>query len=96
MPNQVLVFHQAESCGHCKEYLPRFRKLAAPYKDRVDIRSINLNRADKATQDAGVKFKIRAVPTTIVLGASDKVLRRKEGNIPDAEIAKLLALASGA
>jgi thiol-disulfide isomerase/thioredoxin len=95
MPNQVLVFHQAASCVHCKEYLPRFRKLAEPYRRKVDVRSLNLDRADKATQDAGVKFKIHAVPTTIVLGASERVLRRKEGNLSDVEIAKLLAFAAG-
>ncbi len=95
MANQVLVFHQGASCIHCKEYLPRFRKLAAPYKTRADIRSLDLNRADRAIQDVGVKFKIRAVPTTIVLGANDRVLRRKEGNIADAEIVKLLEFAAG-
>jgi len=95
MANQVLVFHQAESCGHCKEYLPRFRKLAAPYRGKLDIRSLNLNRSDKAIQDAGVKFKITGVPTTIVLGENDRVLRRAVGNLPDAQIAKLLAFADG-
>ncbi len=95
MANQVLVFHQAESCGHCQEYLPRFKRAALPYKDKLQIRSINLNRADRAIQDAGQKFKIRAVPTTIVIGENDRVLRRAEGNIPDAQIAKLLKLAAG-
>lgn len=95
MPNSVLVFHQGDSCPACREYLPRFRNLALPYKSRIDIRSINLNKADKAVQDAGQKFKITAVPTTLVLGDGDKVLRKKIGNIDNAAIAKLLAFANG-
>ena len=95
MANQVLVFHQGDTCPACKEYLPRFRKLAEPYKGKVEIRQVNLNRADKAIQDAGQKFKIASVPTTLVLGANDKVLRKAIGNIENAQIAKLLAFAAG-
>ena len=95
MANSVLVFHQGETCPACKEYLPRFRKLAEPYKSKIDIRSINLNKADKAVQDAGQKFKIAAVPTTLVLGANDKVLRKAIGNVDNVKIAKLLAFANG-
>ena len=95
MANQVLVFHQAASCGHCKEYLPRFRRLALPYKDKLAIRSVNLDRSVKADQDAAQKFKVTGVPTTIVLGENDRVLRRAVGNLPDAQIAKLLAFAGG-
>jgi thiol-disulfide isomerase/thioredoxin len=93
MANSVLVFHQGETCPACKEYLPRFRKLAEPYKSKIDIRSINLNKADKAVQDAGQKFKIAAVPTTLVLDANDKVLRKAVGNVDNVAIAKLLAFA---
>jgi thiol-disulfide isomerase/thioredoxin len=96
MATSVLVFHQGETCPACKEYLPRFRKQAEPYRTRLDIRSINLNKADKAVQDAGQKFKITSVPTTIVLGAKDKVLRKAIGNIDDKKIAALLAFADGA
>jgi thiol-disulfide isomerase/thioredoxin len=95
MANSVLVFHQGETCPACKEYLPRFRRLAEPYKSKLDIRSINLNKADKAIQDAGQKFAIKAVPTTIVLGANDKVLRKRVGNFSDDVIANLLAFAAG-
>jgi thiol-disulfide isomerase/thioredoxin len=95
MANQVLVFHQVASCGHCREYMPRFRKLALSYKGKLEIRSLDLNRADKSIQDAAQKFKIAGVPTTIVLGENDRVLRRAVGNLPDAQIAKLLALADG-
>jgi thiol-disulfide isomerase/thioredoxin len=95
MANSVLVFHQGETCSACSEYLPRFRKLAEPYKSKIDIRSINLNKSDKLVQDAGQKFKIKSVPTTIVIGADDKVLRKVIGNIDNASIAKLLAFAAG-
>jgi len=95
MPTTVLVFHQGETCPACKEYLPRFRKLAEPYKSKIGIRSINLNKVDKTVQDAGQKFKIAAVPTTLVIGNGDKVLRKAIGNIDNAKIAKLLAFADG-
>ena len=95
MPNRVIVFHQSRSCSHCKEYLPRFKKAILPYKGKLDIRSIDLDKADKANQDAAVTLKIRSVPTTLVLGNNDKVLKRKESGISDAEIAKLLKFAAG-
>ena len=95
MPNRVIVFHQSRSCSHCKEYLPRFKKAILPYKGKLDIRSIDLDKSDKTNQDAAVALKIHAVPTTLVLGNNDKVLKRKEGGISDAEIAKLLKFASG-
>ena len=95
MANRVIVFHQSRSCSHCKEYLPRFKKAILPYRNRLDIRSIDLDKADKANQDAAVALKIHAVPTTLILGNSDKVLKRKEGGISDVEIAKLLKFAAG-
>jgi thiol-disulfide isomerase/thioredoxin len=94
MPSRVIVFHQSRSCSHCKEYVPRFKKAIAAYRGRLDIRSIDLDKADKANQDAAVALKIHAVPTTLVLGNNDKVLKRKEGGISNAEIVKLLEFAA--
>lgn len=92
MPCQVIVFHMT-GCGPCAEYLPRFRQIALKYKDRLEIRSVNLYRTEKRLQDAAIKFKVEATPTTIVLSDSDSVLRRKVGSITNREIEQLLEFA---
>lgn len=93
MPKQVVVFHMT-GCGPCAEYLPRFRKIAVRYKDRIPIRSVNIAKPDKRLSDAAIKFNIEATPTTLVIGDDDKVLRRQVGGLEDREIEKLLQFAA--
>jgi thiol-disulfide isomerase/thioredoxin len=94
MPNQVIVFH-AKHCGPCIEYLPRFKRLAVKYRAHLHIRTPDLDIADKRIQDAAIAFKITGTPTTLVLDANDKVLKRKVGGITDAGIERLLKFAAG-
>lgn len=92
--NQVVVFHQS-GCPACSEYLPRFRQIAVLYRAHLNIQTPNLNRADKRIQDAAITYKITAVPTTLVLDADDKVLKRATGALPKAQITKLFEFAAG-
>jgi thiol-disulfide isomerase/thioredoxin len=73
---QVVVFHM-NGCPACHEYLPRFRRIAVKYRAFVPIKSANISIASNvATAD---KYKIKAAPTTLILDASDKVVRRYTG-----------------
>lgn len=88
--NQVVVFYQ-DGCPACHEYVPRFKRIAVKYRSHLNIQVANLNRAVKRVQDAAVAYKITSSPTTLVLDANDKVIKRKVGAISDAQIEKLLA-----
>jgi len=92
--NQVVVFHQ-NGCPACHEYLPRFKRLAVKYRSFLNIQTPNLNRSSRPIQDAAIAYKITAAPTTLVLDANDKVLRRRVGAIPDEQIEALFKFASG-
>lgn len=93
MPNQVVVFHQ-HGCPACSDYLPRFRKIAPKYRAFLNIQIADLNRAVKKIQDAAITYKIRGVPTTLVLDADDKVLKRAVGALSNEQIVKLFEFAS--
>lgn len=92
--NQVVVFYQ-DGCPACHEYLPRFKRQAVRYRAHLNIQTANLNRADRRIQDAATAYKVEAVPTTLVLDAEDKVIKRRKGAITDAQIAALFAFAAG-
>lgn len=91
--NQVIVFHM-RGCEPCREYLPRFRRLAVKYRSHLHIRAIDVSVADKRVQDVAIQFSIDATPTTLVLDEKDVVLKRKTGGITDKEIAKLFEFAA--
>ena len=94
MPNQVVVFHM-DGCPACKEYVPRFKRTALRYRNHLNIQSANISRADKRIQDAAVKYRIHAVPTTLVLDEHDKAIKRVTGAIETEQIEALLKLAAG-
>lgn len=89
---QIVVFHQ-NGCPACHDYLPRFKRRAVKYRALCNIQTANISTNEKAFHAAN-KFKVEAVPTTIVFNDSDKVLRRAEGAIADIEIIKLLEFAA--
>lgn len=91
--NQVVVFHQ-HGCPACAEYLPRFRRIAPKYRAFLNVQIANLDRADRRIQDAAMAFKITGVPTTLVLDANDKVVKRSVGAVTDEQIVKLFEFAA--
>jgi thiol-disulfide isomerase/thioredoxin len=92
--NQVVVFHQS-GCPACSEYLPRFKRVAVQYRSHLNIQMPNLSRADKRIENAAIAYKIHAAPTTLVLDANDKVLKRAVGALPETQITKLFEFAIG-
>lgn len=88
MPNGkiVVVFH-SDTCTYCHEYLPRFRAVASKYRGRLPIKSVKLVAKNAALLD---RYKIEGLPTTAILaGADEKLIKKVEGAITDAEIVKI-------
>jgi thiol-disulfide isomerase/thioredoxin len=90
---QIVVF-SADGCHACHEYLPRFRKIAVKYRAFIDIKSGNISKTGEIQKIAD-KYKIEAVPTTLVLSASGEVLHRHVGGIDDRKIVKMFEKAIG-
>jgi thiol-disulfide isomerase/thioredoxin len=66
-----------DGCPACHDYLPRFRRIAVKYRPFLSIKAANISVASNAaTAD---KYKIKAAPTTLILDAADKVLKRYPG-----------------
>lgn len=86
----VVVFH-SNTCHFCHDYLPRFRRIAVKYRPFVEIKSVKLVARNEELLD---RYKIEGLPTTVILDANERLLKKVEGAIPDAEIEKLFKTAT--
>lgn len=84
---QIVVF-SADGCHACHDYLPRFRRIAVKYRAFIDIKSGNISKTG-SIQEIADKYKIKAVPTTLVLSTDGEVLHRYVGGIEDKKIVKM-------
>lgn len=85
---QVVVFYQ-DGCPACHDYLPKFRRVAVKYRPFVAIKGVNM--AKRESLAAADQYKIKAAPTTLILDAAGKVLRREEGSLDVAAIELIFA-----
>jgi thiol-disulfide isomerase/thioredoxin len=86
----VVVFHMS-GCHACADYMPRFRRVAVKYRPFVAIKTANISLA--AGGKAADEYKIKAAPTTCILAADGKILKKVEGSIAVAEIEKIFRAA---
>jgi thiol-disulfide isomerase/thioredoxin len=86
----VIVFIQ-KMCGACHEFMPRFQRIAEPYKQcGVALYAPDVgNEKDKKAQAAAEFYKIEATPTMVVISARGRV-KKIEGAVEDEEIVKAL------
>ena len=87
----VIVFIQ-EGCPACHEFVPRFQRIAEPYKRcGVALFAPDIsNPKDQKAQDAANFYKIEATPTMVVVSARGRV-KKYEGAVEDEEIVKALS-----
>ena len=86
----VIVFIQGQ-CPACHEFMPRFTKIATPYKAcGIRLYSPDIsNSKDKKAMAAANYYKISATPTMIVVSKSGRT-KKIEGAVEDSEIVKAL------
>ena len=89
--NQVLVFHM-NGCPHCRTYVPKFKRVAVKYRAFISIREANVDRDPKAAEVAE-RFELNGFPCTLVLDASDKLLKKYEGSLDVKEIEEIFTFA---
>lgn len=90
-PPFVIVFVQAH-CPACHEFLPRFKAIAAPYQHcgmQMFVPDVS-RQWDHSAQESANQFEIKATPTMVVVSRSGAV-KKLEGSVSDARIAKALA-----
>ena len=92
-PVLVLLVTQP-GCGHCEEFMPRFRRVASAYPD---LAMMHLDASDQRpeVQDWMDQFHLESTPTVFVLrhAALGGGAWRVEGAVPDAQIAHTLEFA---
>jgi thiol-disulfide isomerase/thioredoxin len=103
-PIVIAVFHQA-GCGHCEEYLPKFRRVASEYGPVLEdgkptignpnggIVSLIYDCDSKEKYDAyAAGFKVEATPTTLILRHNNYGggLVRYESNMDEPQIHEMM------
>jgi thioredoxin-like negative regulator of GroEL len=92
-PAAVFVFGQA-GCPACLGYIPRFKRIAAPYRGRIQIGVYDLARDGQHANEFASKLGIRATPTTVVMNRRGG-LHKHVGALGDAQIKQLLDSVAG-
>lgn len=78
-----------EGCPACDEYMPRFGKLAAPYRmNGVPVSILDINSDSQAEMLAN-RLGVQATPTTIVIGPKGAKIVAA-GAVDNKRIAKIL------
>ena len=82
----------ASWCMPCHVYARTFNavKEDKKYKDIV-FEEVDVDEHE----DLAIKYSIRGVPTTVILGEEDKVLSKFSGNVPRAMLEKEIDKANG-
>lgn len=91
MKRGVLVFVM-KGCGACHEYMPRFKRLAAPYHARglpVGVFDVTTPKGARLAN----AYKVKATPTTVAVAGDNTHVR--VGAVDDRAIAGLLAKVAG-
>ncbi len=76
----------ADTCIPCRQMVPVREAIAAEYAGQLQVSFIDV-RADRS---AGEKYKIRVIPTQILLDAQGQEVFRHEGYWPKSEIVATL------
>ena len=84
---RVIKFY-ANWCGPCKRYGPIFEEVRKEYKDNNNIEFYEVN-VDKDKNGLASKFKVKSVPTTVLITSEGKV-KNYVGLLTKKEINKLI------
>jgi thioredoxin-like negative regulator of GroEL len=86
-PIGVFVFGQA-GCPACSEYIPRFKRIAAAFRQRFPIGIYDLAKDGHRAQEMATTLDIKATPTTVVMNRGR--IQKHVGALAEAAIRELL------
>jgi thiol-disulfide isomerase/thioredoxin len=89
--DKTVVVFLMTGCHACHDYLPKFRRVAVKYRPFVAIKQVTFNGTNGEIVDT---YKIKAFPTTVILDAAEKAVKKVEGSVTVAEIEKIFKAAS--
>lgn len=87
-PAAVFVFGQF-GCPACSEYIPRFKRVAGPYRRHFPIGIYDLAKDGPHANEIATRLGIRATPTTVIMTTRGS-LHKRVGALGDADIRALL------
>lgn len=87
--NVVVVLFVMEGCQACTEFLPRFQRAAAQYRNHFPIYVLDAASDDVETQKLADRTSVRATPTTLVLRRGPGIYKM-EGSVGDADLRGIL------
>ena len=77
----------ASWCAPCKVYAKAFHEVEKEEKYKgIEFEDVDVEE----NEDLALKYKVRAVPTTIILGENDVVLASFSGNVSKKDLEKKL------
>ena len=75
----------ADWCGPCQSLLPSVKKLAAEFKDEVEVLKVNVDHQ----RDLAAKFLVRSIPALFYL-KGNKIYHSSKGMVSENEMRKQL------
>lgn len=85
--SKTVIKFSADWCGPCRAYAPVFTKVKEEFKDSVEFVEVNIdNDSEKLTS----KYKVDAVPTTVVLEGTT-IVDNIKGAIPEDQLRQLIS-----
>lgn len=84
----VFVFGQT-GCPACTEYVPRFKRLAEPYRRRFPIGIYDLAKDGQHANEFASRLGINATPTTVVM-TSRGTIAKHIGALAESAVKALL------
>lgn len=65
---KVIKFY-SNGCGPCRSYAPEWNKVVSENESSIEFEEVNV---DKDTTGLAAKYKIKSIPTTVLLSKSGK------------------------
>jgi len=86
MAAKKIIKFYATWCGPCKVYAKTWDKVIPDYEDQIDVINIDI---DKDTAGFAVKYKIKSVPTTVLIKEDGSEVK-KTGRLSAEELTELI------
>lgn len=86
MAEKKVIKFYATWCGPCKVYGKTWDKVVPNYQDQIQVENVDI---DKDTAGLAAKYKIKSVPTTVLI-REDGTELKKTGRLSVDELTELI------